>query len=122
GYIFAVVDSGDRNVNSVWDVAIDVVPPVCTPGAALSCDDAQTLRYCNHLGSAEETMTCAGSCDDSSGTAHCTQPAGDICADAIDATGGGSFSVDMGKMSNQYDMFNATCIKGYSQAEKGMPS
>ncbi len=110
GSLFLVVDGRyTSDLSGNVDIDVTISPELCTPGEVLGCDDSSTLRYCNNLGTAEETYTCSGQCDASSGTAECTQPTGDICPDAIDATGGGTFTVDMSTMSNEYDMKGLSC-------------
>ncbi len=78
---------------------VAVLPKVCTPGESTCSATTGLLTYCSADGTRWETYACTGTCSNVGG-AHCAQPRGERCVDPIDATGGGSFSIDLSEFDN----------------------
>jgi hypothetical protein len=95
GSYWLVVDTGFSPPDGALEFDARLQPQVCTPHETSCTAEPREMLYCTRDGTAERTYACDGVCDDSSGTARCTQPRGDRCFDAIDATGGGRFTLDL---------------------------
>ncbi|MBA2663024.1 MAG: hypothetical protein H0U74_12070 [Bradymonadaceae bacterium] len=103
GRYFVVMDTWmssvtPRQFNGPVNLSISVSPPSCE-AFEISCIDADTLQYCRDNGSGYIDYTCQDGCNE--GT--CGTPRGGICPDAIDATGGGTFTGNFATFPNTSD-------------------
>jgi hypothetical protein len=104
-YIFA--DSYDPAATGEFRVDIAVDPPACGAGAS-TCIDNATLSYCSNDGTGWVDYACDGGCMDGA----CTQPSGDVCADAAPLTGTTTVTGDFGALTNALDPGYGGCT-GY---------
>ena len=105
-YVIADVDSTSSLVNGNFQLDVIVqAGGLCSPGTAI-CADATTLQYCAQGGSAALSYICVGGCTGAS----CDKPTGEICADAIDATGGLRTTVDMDARSDDINLAPTGCL------------
>lgn len=107
-YIVADTDPFFGSPGGLFDLEIKVEPNTCSPGTA-NCQSGSTLNYCSPLGNSFEQYQCQDGCLQTGG-AHCATPTGDICLDAIDASGGGSFDIDMSSLANDYSLPGSSCV------------
>ncbi|MEZ4458605.1 MAG: hypothetical protein R3E66_02535 [bacterium] len=103
-YIFADLDTTSTTGDFVLDVERRQAG-ACTPNAR-ACVDANTLSFCDNNGTQSISVSCLGGCVGG----RCGQPTGDSCADPIDATGGGLFSVNLDNFTNDYTLTSTSCV------------
>ncbi|MFU8803581.1 MAG: hypothetical protein ACNA8W_07220, partial [Bradymonadaceae bacterium] len=90
-YIIAdsIIQAGEDLPIGDFRVRIEVSSPLCEVGSHV-CFDNETLIHCADDGSRWLEYSCDGGCIENG----CVSPRGDICPDAIDASGGGIFVGD----------------------------
>ncbi len=105
-YVFADLDT----TSTTGDFVLDVVRKPANACAANSrtCLDANSLQFCDNAGTTLVNVSCLGGCS----AGKCGQPRGETCADPIDATGGGLFSIPLDSYTNDYNLTSTSCV-GY---------
>jgi hypothetical protein len=105
-YVFADLDT----TSTIGDFVLDVVrrpANTCAPNST-TCLDANSLQFCDNKGTTLVDVTCLGGCS----AGKCGQPKGETCADPINATGGGLFSIPLDSFTNDYNLTSTSCV-GY---------
>ena len=98
--VYVVADS-KANTGATANLDIQVGRDVCRPGNT-QCQSGD-LYQCNSVGVGwKPYLTCTGGC--TMGQCH-----GQICTAAIDATGGGTWTVDTSKFQNTYHLWENDC-------------
>lgn len=95
GRYFIMADSYGAYSSGEFTLEVDVIGAACNP-QDVTCIDGQTLGVCKSDRSGYESYACDGGCSASA----CGAPRGDICQDAVDATGGGEYFGDFATLSN----------------------
>lgn len=103
---FLFLDTNTTSSASTLDVEILVGQRVCEPGVAV-CNGA-TQSVCNAAGTDYVDTTCLFGCD----AGACQLPPNDLCAGAIDASAGGTFTGNLDDYNNDYSP--ASSCTGYS--------
>ena len=105
-----IADSDDPNqASGKWDLKVTKTQPTCTPGSA-SCSGSDTLQYCDAWGTGTKTFTCQGMSSPTCQSGRCKAPTGNICADYVDASGGGSFTGDYSTLTDDFEMPDSSCV------------
>ena len=84
---YIMADSRSRNATGQFALKVDRQMPSCTPGETLGCLSSSRLEYCHETGIPLE-LVCSGQCVNDA----CTDPQGQICADAIPLVSGGTYT------------------------------
>ncbi len=88
--VYLIADSDDDGTSDTFELEVEIESQECDPAThAATCDGSGNLEYCDQLGFLQ-TYSCQDGCSNGS----CGTPTGGVCADAVTADSGDSFSND----------------------------
>jgi hypothetical protein len=114
GTYWFVLDSGPSAEDEMITLDVRLAPTICQPGQSTCDTSTGVISYCNATGTAFEDYVCQGGCSTTSGQPRCGEPRGEQCVDAIDASSGGVFALDVGRFDNTFTHSTNTCIASSS--------
>ncbi|QDG51991.1 hypothetical protein FIV42_14960 [Persicimonas caeni] len=104
GTYYVIVSSFMEASRGEFEVRIDAGPQICTAGDA-HCTGS-TLETCSPSGTSWLQKDCLHGCT----TDACDSAPNDTCAGVIDATGGGSYTVDPALLTDTVDLGSTGCL------------
>lgn len=120
GKYFLIVQSAASDAGGAFSVNFATDPASCTP-ADDRCISENQARVCTSGGESLEERDCSRGCNEQLG--ECQRAEGDVCRNAIDATGGFSNgTVNWDELTNSFDPGSDSCLSNLAPASDGPDS
>ncbi len=116
GSYYVVVQGTGSSQSGAYSLGVLREPIVCA-ASDNTCVDMNTASTCNSRGTGFNMVTCDAGCDAAIGA--CLRETGDVCSNAIDATGGFAGQVPLGLLRNDYNPGPMCVPPGFSTVTDG---
>ncbi len=94
GTYYIITDAFSSNASGSFSLTVDLVTPICTPGATVCVGD--NIETCRADGTGFDSEMCPGTCD-----ANVNQCAGNACGSPVLITAAGQYTGDTSVFTNQ---------------------